>query len=61
MTVANNNGDAPPVLDADTCDVLIAQFRDRIERLQREATEMREEFDRLHRRWLLHVETRNGE
>lgn len=59
-----DNGDRPLLsddpLDADLCDVLIDQFRARIYALQREATEVRQEFDRLHSRWLAHIETRNG-
>jgi hypothetical protein len=50
----------PETLDADVCDQLIAQFRARLDALQQEATAVREEFDRLHQRWIAHLESRNG-
>lgn len=53
------NGDGPtPPLDADECDQLIDRFGERLRRLQHEATEIRQEFDRLHSRYLGRIERR---
>jgi hypothetical protein len=52
-----DNGEAEP-LDADLCDALIVNFRNRLEALQRDAADVRHEFDELHRRWLRDVEKR---
>lgn len=55
--IAPTNGDT---LDADVCDEMIARFRQRLDAMQREATEVRQQFEELHARWLAHVEARNG-
>jgi uncharacterized coiled-coil DUF342 family protein len=49
MGSADNEERKP--LDADECDRMIEQFRARIDALHKEATQTREEFDRLHRHW----------
>ena len=41
-------GDMP--LDADDCDLMIARFHDWLERLHRDAVDVREEFDLLYAR-----------
>ena len=57
--MATVNDDRTP-LDADVCDEMIVQFRERLQALQRDAVEVRRQFDRLHARWLAHIENRNG-
>lgn len=51
MTANADNAGREP-LDADECDRMIEQFRARIDALHKEATQTREEFDRLHHHWL---------
>jgi cell division septum initiation protein DivIVA len=54
-----DHGEGRPI-DADEIDQMIDQFRSRLDTLQQEAATLREEFDRLHQRWVAHLESRNG-